>query len=238
MLSAITISDDDDDDIPLPPQENDRSRTSSRSYSSRTRSPSDSRSEDSGTSRSYYSEKKLSKIEAAEAKLKAIQRENEKEALDRFEKLDFLARDTKKDKLLQPKLTLDELEKAEDIIQNTPRNQIVASKFRLEINGKSMSTLHGLNWLDDEIINFYMEMINQRSKTSGFYPVWATNTFFFTTLKDSGYAKVRRWTKRQKIDIFNCEYMIVPVHLGKFWFIKQLFFLWNVVSQVPTGLLV
>ena len=64
--------------------------------------------------------------------------------------------------------------------------------------------------MDDEIINFYMELINDRSKTrveEGYKKVWATNTFFFTTYTQQGYAKVRRWTKRQKIDVFDMDYL-------------------------------
>ena len=35
---------------------------------------------------------------------------------------------------------------------------------RMDITRKDIDTLKGLNWLNDEIINFYMQMIVERSK--------------------------------------------------------------------------
>ena len=34
----------------------------------------------------------------------------------------------------------------------------------MDITRKDIDTLKGLNWLNDEIINFYMQMIVERSK--------------------------------------------------------------------------
>ena len=39
-----------------------------------------------------------------------------------------------------------------------------ASFLRMDITRKDIDTLKGLNWLNDEIINFYMQMIVERSK--------------------------------------------------------------------------
>ena len=38
------------------------------------------------------------------------------------------------------------------------------SFLRMDITRKDIDTLKGLNWLNDEIINFYMQMIVERSK--------------------------------------------------------------------------
>jgi len=80
-----------------------------------------------------------------------------------------------------------------------------------------MKTLDNINWLDDNIINFYMELLNERSKLNHYPSVWCVNTFFFTTLESDGYSKVRRWSKRAKVDVFNLDFLIVPVHLGAHW---------------------
>lgn len=60
--------------------------------------------------------------------------------------------------------------------------------FKIPITGKDVNTLRGLNWLNDEVINFYMQMIVERASTSesGFPKAYATNTFFYPKLMQSG----------------------------------------------------
>ncbi|KAL6061636.1 hypothetical protein STEG23_027088, partial [Scotinomys teguina] len=66
-----------------------------------------------------------------------------------------------------------------------------------------------------EIINFYMNMLMERSKETGFPSVHAFSTFFFTKLKAAGYQAVKRWTK--KVDVFSVDLLLVPIHLGVHW---------------------
>ncbi|KAI9506403.1 hypothetical protein BX070DRAFT_219878 [Coemansia spiralis] len=96
-----------------------------------------------------------------------------------------------------------------------------ASSFTTEINNvpvsaHDISTLGDGKWLNDEVINFYMQLIISRSEKNPALPkVHAFNTFFFSTLRESGYARVRRWTRR--IKLFEKDLVIVPVHLGVHW---------------------
>ncbi|CAB0005740.1 unnamed protein product [Nesidiocoris tenuis] len=95
-------------------------------------------------------------------------------------------------------------------------NEILVSKFRLDIRRCDLLTLSGLSWLNDNVINFYMEMIAERSQNNSKYPkVYAFNTFFYSTLSSSGYQRVRRFTK--KVDIFEKDVILVPVHLSVHW---------------------
>lgn len=66
-----------------------------------------------------------------------------------------------------------------------------------------------------QVINFYMNLLVERSKESRLPSVNAFNTFFYPKLLKSGYAAVRRWTK--KMDIFSKDILLVPVHLGVHW---------------------
>ncbi|KAF6121635.1 SUMO specific peptidase 1 [Phyllostomus discolor] len=66
-----------------------------------------------------------------------------------------------------------------------------------------------------QIINFYMNMLMERSKEKGLPSVHAFNTFFFTKLKTAGYQAVKRWTK--KVDVFSADILLVPIHLGVHW---------------------
>ncbi|KAJ1643703.1 hypothetical protein LPJ64_004554 [Coemansia asiatica] len=104
-------------------------------------------------------------------------------------------------------------------------DSVISSAFKAgfsrEINNTPVTaqdivTLKPGTWLNDEVINYYMQLIISRAeKTSGLPRVHAFNTFFFSTLRDSGYMRVRRWTRKTKL--FEKDLAIVPVHLGVHW---------------------
>lgn len=86
-------------------------------------------------------------------------------------------------------------------------------------------------WLNDEIINAYMGLLNQRSLKlidsnldGRQYPkTYHWNTFFFSALAgentagqlEYSYNRVRRWTKRKKLDIFAMDLVMMPIHVNK-----------------------
>ncbi|CAK1544274.1 unnamed protein product [Leptosia nina] len=97
-----------------------------------------------------------------------------------------------------------------------PQGQVLIEKFNLRITRRDLQTLSGLNWLNDEVINFYMNLLMQRcSERKDLPQVYAANTFFYPKLMQSGQAGLRRWTR--KVDIFAHDLMVVPVHLGIHW---------------------
>uniref|UniRef100_A0A183I4X9 ULP_PROTEASE domain-containing protein n=1 Tax=Onchocerca flexuosa TaxID=387005 RepID=A0A183I4X9_9BILA len=92
----------------------------------------------------------------------------------------------------------------------------LSEKLSDEITRKDLLTLKELDWLNDEVINFYMNLICKRSENDESLPkVYAFSSFFYSTLSSKGYASVKRWTR--KIDIFSYELLLVPVHLGAHW---------------------
>jgi len=92
--------------------------------------------------------------------------------------------------------------------------------YRIPISSADITTLRRLNWLNDEVINFYMQMIVARAEAGKIY---AFNTFFYTQYKDNGFAKIKRWTK--KVDLFTHELVLIPVHLGMHWCLATINFL-------------
>ena len=81
-------------------------------------------------------------------------------------------------------------------------SDVLASAFKLSITRSELETLYHLNWLCGNVINFYMQMIVQRSRTEAeqhskqsSLRVGTVNTFFYTKLVSSGYNSVRRWTR-------------------------------------------
>lgn len=89
-------------------------------------------------------------------------------------------------------------------------------KFCIPITVRDLKTLRPPNWLNDEVINFYFELLRQRSKENSNYPrLHIFNTFFYPKLKSNGYDSIKRWTK--KVDIFSFDMILVPIHLGVHW---------------------
>lgn len=95
-----------------------------------------------------------------------------------------------------------------------PRGEQIITKFNMTITRNDLITLDGITWLNDEVINFYMELIKHRSEQVDFLPkVHVMNTFFVGKLQQQGHSGVRRWTR--KVDIFSVDVIPVPVHVGR-----------------------
>ncbi|XP_060083476.1 sentrin-specific protease 1-like isoform X2 [Ylistrum balloti] len=121
----------------------------------------------------------------------------------------------REEKEVFPELTDDMERIISNALRPRPEHEVLVEAFRLQITRKDMATLSGLNWLNDEIINFYMNLLMERGKDEGKAKVYACNTFFYPKVVSGGHSAVRRWTKR--IDIFSQDYILIPVHLGMHW---------------------
>lgn len=96
------------------------------------------------------------------------------------------------------------------------QGEVLVDAHTIKITRKDIDTLKGLNWLNDEVINFYMAMIVQRGNDNDNFPkIYATNTFFYPRLMEKGHVALKRWTR--KVDIFAHDLMLIPVHLGMHW---------------------
>ncbi|XP_016378012.1 sentrin-specific protease 1-like isoform X3 [Sinocyclocheilus rhinocerous] len=114
-----------------------------------------------------------------------------------------------------PELTEDMVKEVSRALRGGIQDEVLSEGFRLTITRKDLQTLNHLNWLNDEVINFYMNLLVERSKQPNLPSAYTFNTFFFPKLRSSGYSAVRRWTK--KVDIFSVDIILVPVHLGVHW---------------------
>jgi sentrin-specific protease 1 len=115
-----------------------------------------------------------------------------------------------------------------DIAFRGPKNDsILIEKFNIPMTKDKFSCLSPSTWLNDEVINFYMSILQERDdtlvieynkkekdeknkkRTSHYF-----NSFFFTKLLENGfynYANVKRWSR--KFDIFTKEKVFIPVNL-------------------------
>jgi Ulp1 family protease len=100
-----------------------------------------------------------------------------------------------------------------------PQDEVLIERFNQPIRADDLMTLRPGAWLNDEVINFYMNLINERSKQdSKALKVHCFNTFFYSNfLLPKGYAGVKRFAKRAKVDIASCDMVLVPIHLGVHW---------------------
>lgn len=115
-----------------------------------------------------------------------------------------------------PTLTDEMLQEVKSAIVPCPPGEVLAEGFGLRITRKDLFTLADLNWLNDEVINFYMNLLIARGTSSDKYPkVHAMNTFFYPKLLSGGHSSLKRWTR--KVDIFAQDLMVVPVHLDIHW---------------------
>lgn len=78
-----------------------------------------------------------------------------------------------------PEITEEMEKEIKNVFRNGNQDEVLSEAFRLTITRKDIQTLNHLNWLNDEIINFYMNMLMERSKEKGMPSVHAFNTFFF-----------------------------------------------------------
>ncbi|KAF7794126.1 hypothetical protein EIP86_005256 [Pleurotus ostreatoroseus] len=116
------------------------------------------------------------------------------------------------------------------------RRGVIAKCVREQVSDKDLVRLRPGQWLNDEIINFYGQLIMSRSeaargdkenkgkevvgKGGRKAPLNAHyfSTFFWTKLKDAGYEKGRlsKWTK--KFDLFSKDVILIPVnHNNAHW---------------------
>ncbi|XP_052747047.1 sentrin-specific protease 1 isoform X2 [Bicyclus anynana] len=132
-----------------------------------------------------------------------------------------------------PPLTLEQEKLVKKALGPGPPGQLLVEKFNLRIHRRDLQTLAGLNWLNDEVINFYMNLLMQRSEERKDLPkVYATNTFFYPKLMQSGHAGLKRWTR--KVDIFAHNLMVVPVHLGVHWCLSLIDFREKKISYLDS----
>ncbi|KAM3620423.1 uncharacterized protein V6R79_023261 [Siganus canaliculatus] len=76
---------------------------------------------------------------------------------------------------------------------------------------EDLSTLEEQNWLNDQIINMYGELIMEATQ----HKVHFFNSFFHKQLVAKGYEGVKRWTK--KVDLFSKWLLLIPIHLEIHW---------------------
>ncbi|XP_070609222.1 sentrin-specific protease 2 isoform X1 [Erythrolamprus reginae] len=94
-------------------------------------------------------------------------------------------------------------------------DEILTSAFKLNVTRRDIQTLKNQQWLNDVVINFYMNLLVERNKIQRFPVLYAFSTFFYSKLSSMGYNAVKRWTK--EVDLFQHDIILVPIHIRLHW---------------------
>ncbi|KAI3979023.1 hypothetical protein MKX01_016198 [Papaver californicum] len=95
----------------------------------------------------------------------------------------------------------------------------------IEITGELLRCLQPGGWLNDEVINVYLELLKERERREPkkFLKCHFFNTFFYKKLASGrtgyDYRAVKRWTTERKIGygLFECDKIFVPIHQKIHW---------------------
>ncbi|XP_072539726.1 sentrin-specific protease 2 [Salminus brasiliensis] len=115
-----------------------------------------------------------------------------------------------------PRLTKEMHHEVSAALAQKDPNLVLSSAFKLRITQRDLATLQEGSWLNDEVINFYLNLVMARSEqNAGSLKVYCFSTFFFPKLHGGGHAAVRRWTKA--VELFLYDLILIPLHLGVHW---------------------
>ncbi|VEU22115.1 DEKNAAC103126 [Brettanomyces naardenensis] len=111
-------------------------------------------------------------------------------------------------------LTNNQLSKLDRWWNNPYPGTVVITKFNIGITVKDLLTLCDRKWLNDNVIDFYMNLINERSKNSPSLPsIHVFSTYFYSTLCRNGYSGVRKWAKRANVDVTKVDHVFIPINI-------------------------
>nr|XP_016497416.1 PREDICTED: ubiquitin-like-specific protease ESD4 isoform X1 [Nicotiana tabacum] len=225
--SVVTVS---DDDVNLLKVENAEKMMDSLSLSS-------SKFDDSSSSASFVpSYKKL--LDSAEKRnnsLKSLQFHIEytEKILETYKLLRPQKKDeqyVKEDVITEPFVQIDKEEEAEvshALSNYSSRRKVLVTheNSNIDITGEILQCLRPGAWLNDEVINVYLELLKEREKREPqkFLRCHFFNTFFYKKLISGkggyNYQSVKRWTSQRKLgySLFECDKIFVPIHQEVHW---------------------
>ena len=90
-----------------------------------------------------------------------------------------------------------------------------AKVSRVSVTRRDLQTLEGTHWINDVIMNVYLNLIvNRSTKDEDLPKVFPFNTFFLAWYQ-RGYDGVRKWTRR--VDNFTYDILLVLFHEQGHW---------------------
>ncbi|ESQ33203.1 hypothetical protein EUTSA_v10005561mg, partial [Eutrema salsugineum] len=106
------------------------------------------------------------------------------------------------------------------------RTKVVVSheNSNIDIRGETLQCLKPSAWLNDEVINLYLDLLKERETRDPqkYLKCHFFNTFFYVKLVSASgynYEAVRRWTTQRKLgyNLIDCDIIFVPIHGSLHW---------------------
>lgn len=92
---------------------------------------------------------------------------------------------------------------------------VLSSKYNLQVLKHDMETLGPRRWVNDEIINFYTNMIRERNEQLQISKIYIFSTFFYKLLMKNdeyNHSRVEGWVR--KVDLFEMDKVMFPIHVN------------------------
>ncbi|CAN6300952.1 unnamed protein product [Urochloa humidicola] len=150
----------------------------------------------------------------------------EQERLAEIRKSDKAAKEDLSE-LYKPLTVEEENEVRECFNARGPSSKVLVlhESSNIEVSKEKFQCLRPGCWLNDEVINLYLELLKEREKREPkrFLKCHFFNTFFYKKLacgkNGYDYKSVKRWTTRKKLgyELIECDKIFVPVHKDVHW---------------------
>jgi len=100
----------------------------------------------------------------------------------------------------------------EGILQENPTDEVLIVEFNIRIKRMNYVRLRNGMWLDDEIINFFLNLLHRKNSN-----VYNFSTFFMDKLlgkkhNNFNYSEVKRWAS--KLNLLNLNHLFIPININ------------------------
>eukprot|EP00928_Gymnodinium_smaydae_P096842 TRINITY_DN8634_c0_g1_i1.p1 TRINITY_DN8634_c0_g1~~TRINITY_DN8634_c0_g1_i1.p1 ORF type:complete len:456 (+),score=101.28 TRINITY_DN8634_c0_g1_i1:39-1370(+) len=116
-------------------------------------------------------------------------------------------------------LSAEERRLASEALDGGNPKDVLVSRFSVDLTRQQIECLLPGTWLNDEVINFYYKLLQERSKRPGYAKCWFANSFFWPKLSGNNneysFKDVKRWTTKAKVDVFALDYVLFPMNIGE-----------------------
>ncbi|KAM3292077.1 hypothetical protein ACQJBY_036163 [Aegilops geniculata] len=178
-----------------------------------------------------HNDKSLGEIDARVALLEKTLEEQRRVALleKTLEEQRTLAEPPKEDlsQFFVPLTAEDEKEVQDCLYGNGSSSKVLVlhEPSNIEVSREKFRCLRPHGWLNDEVINLYLELLKERGmrEPKRFLKCHFFNTFFYKKLACGktgyDYKSVKRWTTSRKLgyELIECDKIFVPVHQNVHW---------------------
>lgn len=91
--------------------------------------------------------------------------------------------------------------------------EVLCIRFGAEMTRRHLACLLPDEWLNDEVVNCYLRLVQERSEGR----CWCPNSFFWPKLQEGGHPAVQRWARRAGLDdsaYGRLEMILLPLNVG------------------------